>query len=213
MERELGPIRFIAGDQDPSALDTVLQIKIDQYLESGLTDVLRPKWVKAMMQDLFSRTNPEFGGSLITLYAGDYLVAGQFGVRQGGWYHPWIASTCPKALSCSPGIVFLANMFRHAEDIGIKIIDLALGHSHYKSQFARNPVTVLAGQVGRRAIIVSAAQTGPIGLIQKRLDLIASVEPDLAGRLHASWAAVTSAPRRLIARGKAQTDDRVSSDD
>ena len=213
MERELGPIRFIAGDQDPSALDTVLQIKIDQYLESGLTDVLRPKWVKAMMQDLFSRTNPEFGGCLITLYAGDYLVAGQFGVRQGGWYHPWIASTCPKALSCSPGIIFLANMFRHAEDIGIEIIDLALGHSHYKSQFARNPVTVLAGQVGRRAIIVSAAQTGPIGLIQKRLDLIASVEPDLAGRLHASWAAVTSAPRRLIARGKAQTDDRVSSDD
>ncbi len=213
MERELGPIRFITGDQDPSALDTVLQIKIDQYLESGLTDVLRPHWVKAMMQDLFSRTNPEFGGCLITLYAGDHLVSGQFGVRQGGWYHPWIASTCPKAHQCSPGIVFLAHMFRHAEDIGIEIIDLALGHSHYKSQFARNPVTVLAGQVGRRATVASTAHTGPIGLIQKRLDLIASVEPDLAGRLHAGWAAVTSAPRRLIARGKVQTDDRASSHD
>jgi CelD/BcsL family acetyltransferase involved in cellulose biosynthesis len=104
-------------------------------------------------------------------------------------------------------------MVRHAEDIGIETIDLAQGHSHYKSQFARNPVTVQAGQVGRLATAVSTAQTGPIGLIQKRLDLIASVEPDLAGRLHAGWAAVTSAPRRLIARGKAQTVDRVSSHD
>ncbi len=213
MDRELGPIRFITGNQDPSALEAVLQLKIDQYHESGLTDVLRPQWVKAMMQDLFSRTNPEFGGCLITLYAGDYLVSGQFGVRQGGWFHPWIASTCPKAHPFSPGIVFLGQMLRHAEDIGIETIDLAQGHSHYKSQFARNPVTVLAGQVGRRATTVSTAQIGPIGMIQKRLDLIASVEPDLAGRLHAGWAAVTSAPRRLIARGKTQQTDRVSSHD
>ena len=213
MERELGPIRFVSGDQDPKALEAVLQLKIDQYLESGLTDVLRPHWVKAMMQDLFSRNNPEFGGCLITLYAGDYMVSGQFGVRQGGWFHPWIASTCPKAHPFSPGIVFLAQMVRHAEEIGIETIDLAQGHSHYKSQFARNPVTVLVGQVGRRATVASTAHIGPIGLIQKRLDLIASVEPDLAGRLHAGWAAVTSAPRRLIARGKVQTDNRVSSHD
>ena len=213
MERELGPIRFITGDQDPSALDAVLQLKIDQYHETGLTDVLRPQWVKAMMQDLFSSTNPGFGGCLITLYAGDYLVSGQFGVRQGGWYHPWIASTCPKAHPFSPGIVFLSQMVSHAENIGIETIDLAQGHSRYKSQFARNPVTVQAGQIGRRATAVSTAQTGPIGMIQKRLDLIASVEPDLAGRLHAGWAAVTSAPRRLVARGKAQQVDRVSSHD
>jgi len=213
MERELGPIRFITGDLDPSALEAVLQLKIDQYHESGLTNVLRPHWVKAMMQDLFSRTNPEFGGCLMTLFAGDHLVSGQFGVRQGGWFHPWISSTCPKAHPYAPGIIFLGEMLCHAENIGIEIIDLALGHSHYKSQFARNPAPVQAGQVGRRAISVSTAQTGPIGLIQKRLDLIASVEPDLAGRLHAGWAAVTSAPRRLIARGKARQPDRVSSDD
>ena len=213
MDRELGPIRFITGNQDRGSLEAVLQLKIDQYHESGLTDVLRPAWVKAMMEDLFANTDPAFGGCLITLYAGDYLVSGQFGVRQGGWFHPWIASTCPKAHPFSPGIVFLAQMVRHAEDIGIETIDLAQGHSHYKSQFARNPVTVLVGQVGRRATLASTAHIGPIGLIQKRLDLIASVEPDLAGRLHAGWAAVTSAPRRLIARGKAQSSDRVSSHD
>ncbi|OYU75695.1 MAG: hypothetical protein CFE32_13310 [Alphaproteobacteria bacterium PA3] len=213
MDRELGPIRFITGDQDRGSLEAVLQLKIDQYHESGLTDVLRPAWVKAMMEDLFANTDPAFGGCLITLYAGDYMVSGQFGVRQGGWFHPWIASACPKAHPYSPGIVFLGQMIRYAEDIGIETIDLAQGHSHYKSQFSRNPVTVFAGQVGRRARSASAAQTGPIDVIQKRLDLIASVEPDLAGRLHAGWAAVTSAPRRLIARGKAQQPDRVSSDD
>ncbi|MCA3692263.1 GNAT family N-acetyltransferase [Aquidulcibacter sp.] len=213
MDRELGPIRFITGDQDPVAFEAVLQLKIDQYHESGLTDVLRPAWVKAMMHDLFSRTDPAFGGCLITLYAGDYMVSGQFGVRQGGWFHPWIASSCPKAHPYSPGIVFLGQMIRYAETIGIDTIDLAQGHSHYKSQFSRNPVTVQSGQIGRRAIPATAIRKGPIGIIQKRLDLIASVEPDLAGRLHAGWAAVASAPRRLLARGKAQQPDRVSLDD
>ncbi len=213
MDRELGPIRFVAGDQDPVALEAILQLKIDQYHESGLTDVLRPAWVKAMMQDLFSNTDPAFGGCLITLYAGDYLVSGQFGVRQGGWFHPWIASSCPKAHPYSPGIVFLSQMIRSAEEIGIETIDLAQGHSHYKSQFSRNPVTVQTGQIGLRARPTAASQKGALGLIQQRLDLIASLEPDLAGRLHAGWAAVTSAPRRLIARGKAQQTDRVSADD
>ncbi len=32
---------------------------------------------------------------MINLYAGDKLVAGHFGVRQGDVYHPWIASTDP----------------------------------------------------------------------------------------------------------------------
>jgi CelD/BcsL family acetyltransferase involved in cellulose biosynthesis len=213
IDRELGPIRFVTGDTSPAALEAVLNLKIEQYHESGLTDVLRPNWVKAMMQDLFTRTDPNFGGCLITLYAGDYMVSGQFGVRQGGWFHPWIASSCPKAHPYSPGIVFLGQMIRYAEDIGIETIDLAQGHSHYKSQFSRNPVTVQTGQVGRRAIPASGVKSGPIGMVQKRLDLIASVEPDLAGRLHAGWAAVTSAPRRLMARGKAQQTDRVSTDD
>ncbi|MFN9010200.1 MAG: GNAT family N-acetyltransferase [Hyphomonadaceae bacterium] len=213
MERELGPIRFVTGDQDRGSLEAVLQLKVDQYHESGLTDVLRPAWVKAMMEDLFANTDPAFGGCLVTLHAGDYMVSGQFGVRQGGWFHPWIASACPKAHPYSPGIVFLGQMIRHAEEIGIETIDLAQGHSHYKAQFSRNPVTVFAGQIGRRATAFSTAHKGPIGLIKKRLDLIASVEPDLAGRLHAGWTAVVSVPRRLIARGKAQQPDRVSSDD
>ena len=213
MDRELGPIRFVTVETDPAALEAVLSLKIEQYHRSGLTDVLRPAWVKAMMQDLFTRTDPEFGGCLIALYAGDCMVSGQFGVRQGGWFHPWIASSCPKAHPYSPGIVFLGQMVRCAEDIGIETIDLAQGHSHYKSQFSRNPVTVQAGQVGRRARTASQTKSSALGMIQKRLELIASVEPDVAGRLHAGWAAVTSVPRRLVARGRAQQTDRVSSDD
>lgn len=202
MDRELGPIRFVMGDRDPAALQAILQMKIDQYHRSGLTNVLRPAWVKAMMQELFTRTDREFGGCLMTLYAGELLVAGQFGVRQNGWFHPWIVSLDPTARTYSPGIVSHGQMVRYGQDIGIEMIDLAQGHSHYKSQFARNLVTVQAGQVGHRASPVSAAPGGLINMIQRRLDLIASVEPNLAGRLQAGWAAAISAPRRLKARGK-----------
>jgi CelD/BcsL family acetyltransferase involved in cellulose biosynthesis len=213
MDRELGPIRFVSGDRGSDALEAVLQLKTDQYHQSGLTDVLRPQWVRAMMQDLFSRTDPLFGGCLMTLYAGDHLVSGQFGVRQGRWFHPWIASSSPKVRPYSPGIVFLGQMVRYAEDVGVETIDLAQGHTRYKSQFSRNPVTVQTGQIGLRARPSSAIRKGPVGLIQQRLDLIASLEPDLAGRLHAGWAAVISAPRRLIARRSAEQTDRVSFDD
>jgi CelD/BcsL family acetyltransferase involved in cellulose biosynthesis len=207
IDRELGPIHFVMGDQDPAALQAILQMKIEQFHRSGLTNVLRPAWVKAMMQDLFTRTDREFGGCLMTLYAGELLIAGQFGVRQDGWFHPWIVSLDPTARAYSPGIVSHGQMVRYAKDIGIEMIDLAQGHSHYKSQFARNPVTVQAGQVGSRSRPASAAMGGPIGMIQRRLDLIASLEPNLAGRLQAGWTAMTSAPRRLLARRTAHKTD------
>ncbi len=108
-----------------------MAIKVAQYHETGITNVLGSKWIKAFMQDLFETRGGEFGGCLVSLYSGDKFVAGQFGARLGDWFHPWIASTCPLSHPYSPGILFLAETIRQADDLGLRIIDLSAGHSHY----------------------------------------------------------------------------------
>ncbi|GBF56352.1 hypothetical protein PbB2_00007 [Candidatus Phycosocius bacilliformis] len=213
LNRELGPVRLVLEDRDPANLDQILKLKVNQYHDSGMTNVLRPAWVRGMMQDLINQPSRDFGGCLITMFAGDYLVAGQFGVRQGSWFHPWIASTCPKVHAYSPGIVFLGQMLRNSDAIGLETIDLAQGHSHYKSQFARHPITVFAGEVGAQARAASHAPAGFSKLVSQRLDLIAGLEPTLAGRLHAMTQAVLTAPRRLASRAHEKDVHRAETDD
>jgi CelD/BcsL family acetyltransferase involved in cellulose biosynthesis len=200
MDRELGPIRLVGHDTNQDSFEALMAIKVAQFYETGITNVLRSKWVKAFMQDLFDMRGGDFGGCLVSLYAGEKLVAGQFGCRLGDWFHPWIASTCPLSHPYSPGIVFLAETIRQVDDLGLRIVDLSAGHSHYKQQFCRVPYRAYSGILGANPSTAPAQSGGPIGFIQRRLDLIAAVEPDLGGQLTAIGAAIAAVPRRLSAR-------------
>jgi CelD/BcsL family acetyltransferase involved in cellulose biosynthesis len=200
MDRELGPVRLVGHDTSQPSFDALMAIKVAQFYETGITNVLRPKWVKGFMQELFDMRDGPFGGCLVSLYAGDKFVAGQFGVRSGDWFHPWIASTCPASHLYSPGIVFLAEMIRQADDLGLRIVDLSEGHGHYKAQFCRDPLQALTGIVGPDPSTAPQQGGGAMGLVNRRLDLIAAVEPDLGGRVSAIGSAIAAVPRRLIAR-------------
>ena len=57
MDRELGPIKLIGHDTCQASFDALMAIKVAQYHETGMTDVLRPQWVKGMMQELFDSAN------------------------------------------------------------------------------------------------------------------------------------------------------------
>jgi CelD/BcsL family acetyltransferase involved in cellulose biosynthesis len=200
MERELGPIRLVGHDTEQSSFDALNAIKVAQFHETGITNVLRPKWVQGLMQDLFENQIGDFGGCLVSLYAGEKFVAGQFGVRLGNWFHPWIASTCPLSHPYSPGIVFLSEMVKASTSLGLRVIDLSGGHAHYKAQFCRTPYTAKAGPIGAKPENAPSQQSGPRAMIARRLDLIGAVEPDLWGRASAIGSAIVAVPRRLAAR-------------
>jgi CelD/BcsL family acetyltransferase involved in cellulose biosynthesis len=207
MDRELGPVSLVGSDTNQSSFDALMSIKIGQYHETGVTNVLRSAWVKGLMADLFHNQSGHFGGCLISLYSGKKFVAGHFGVRLGNWFHPWIASTCPVSHPYSPGIVFLSEATRQANELGLRVIDLSAGHSHYKAQFCREPVQVLSGILG--ADLSKAPHQGENlrGLIERRLDLIASVELDFIGQASAFGTALAALPKRLrTRRGKTKHD-------
>lgn len=200
MTRELGVMKLIGHDTNQASFDSLMAIKVEQFYTTGITNVLGSKWVKAFMRDLFAMRGSDFGGCMVSLYAGDKFVAGHFGVRLGNWFHPWIASTCPASHPYSPGILFMSEMIQHADGLGLRIIDLSAGHSHYKAQFCRRPYNAFTGVVGARPNTAPRQDAGALGMISRRLDLIGAVEPDLGGRLGAISSAIAAVPRRLVAR-------------
>jgi CelD/BcsL family acetyltransferase involved in cellulose biosynthesis len=205
MNRELGEAQLVGFDTNPTSFDTLMAIKVAQFQETGVTNVVRSPWVQGMMKELFETQAANFGGCFVSLYAGTKFVAGHFGVRLGSWFHPWIASTCPLSHPYSPGIIFLNEMIRQSDKLGLHVIDLSAGHSHYKAQFCRDPVQVLAGVVGQRTSQAPSQADTLRGLIERRLDLIASVEPSVFGKAQALGMALAALPRRLKTReGKSQ---------
>lgn len=195
MEREVGPLRFVAGDVSQSAFDDLMLWKRDQLRRTGAHDFLRPEWTSRLMSQLFMQRDGRFQGLMMCLYAGDRLVAGHFGVRLGGVYHPWIASTDPEMAPWSPGQVYLAQAISAMPLAGLHRYDLATGHDHYKRPWALTQtlvgegVALAASPAGRRAgslenvwMLAGAGHEGPVKRLHKRLDAIASADLSVSGR-------------------------------
>jgi CelD/BcsL family acetyltransferase involved in cellulose biosynthesis len=202
---ELGEIRFVANDKSQAAFDALMAWKSEQFRQSGLQDVLRPVWVKAMMADLFASEC----GLMCSLYVGDTLVAGHFGIRDGATYHPWIASANPAFNAYSPGQAFLAHAIRAMPALGLTTYDLGPGHDHYKRPFANVERSIGARLVladsalGRRAggrdglwSVGALGRSGTVDKVRRRLDHIAAVDPSVGGRVWGLVEAVAGATKR-----------------
>ena len=95
LEREIGSLRMIADDVSEPVFRQIMTWKSEQFRRTGLQDVLRPEWTKTLMRDLFETREGPMRGLMMTLYAGDVLIAGHFGVRSETTFHPWVASANP----------------------------------------------------------------------------------------------------------------------
>jgi CelD/BcsL family acetyltransferase involved in cellulose biosynthesis len=164
LEREMGAIELVAADRSREAFDQLIAWKREQLERTGVHDFLRPDWVRGLLTDLFQKQTGPFQGLMINLYAGGQLVAGHFGVRLNGVYHPWIASTNPAYGEWSPGQIFFMRAIAAMPGLGLHHYDLGPGHDHYKGAYALSQVQIgdgtataatMAGRVaqlaGRRA--------------------------------------------------------------
>lgn len=210
---EVGPLRF-GQSRSRDDLDALLTWKSEQFDRTGLQDVLRPGWVRALMSDLFETDTPHFRGLMLTLHAGDTLVGGHFGVFGQGTYHPWIASTNPSLAHLSPGNAFLDQAIRAMPRLGITVYDLGPGHDHYKQPWAsiRKQVgvglTLVEGQ-GRGLMTLgstawASGADAPLARVRRRLDHIAAVDPTPSGRALALVLAMRAIPRRLAPGGSVE---------
>ncbi|KQY31036.1 cellulose biosynthesis protein CelD [Caulobacter sp. Root487D2Y] len=196
LEREMGTLELVAADRSREAFDQLIAWKREQLERTGVHDFLRPDWVRGLLLDLFQKQTGPFRGLMINLYAGGQLVAGHFGVRLDGVFHPWIASTSPAHGEWSPGQIFLMRAIAAMPGLGLRHYDLGPGHDHYKGAYALSQVQIgdgtatAATMAGRMAhsldgvmALAGSRGAGPVGRLTRRMDAIASVELTLGGRM------------------------------
>lgn len=196
LEREMGAVELVGADRSREAFDQLIAWKREQLDRTGVHDFLRPDWTRNLMLDLFARQDGPLQGLMINLYAGGELVSGHFGVRAGGVYHPWIASTNPAYAEWSPGQIFFMRAIAAMPGLGLTRYDLGPGHDHYKGAYALSQIQIgdgtatassMAGRVASSLdgvwALAGANGAGPVGKLRRRIDAIASVELTLGGRV------------------------------
>jgi CelD/BcsL family acetyltransferase involved in cellulose biosynthesis len=143
--REVGPARFVAQDDDPAALDAVLAWKSAQYLKSGHEDIFRLPWARGLLDAIHATRSDGFAGVLSTLYAGDRLIAGHFGMRSRSSWHYWFPAYDPEFSKYSPGLILILKMAESASGMGLRMIDLGTGALLYKDRLATGAVDLAGG--------------------------------------------------------------------
>ncbi|MGA0602350.1 GNAT family N-acetyltransferase [Caulobacter sp. KR2-114] len=207
--RDLGELRLEGPDTSRAAFDTLVAWKREQLRRSGIHDFLSPPWVSRLFDGFFEAREGAFQGLMLNLYAGDRLVAGQFGVRLGDVYHPWLASADPELNAYSPGQLFLWRAIAAMPDLGLSQFDLGPGHDHYKRPYALTQLELgeglaaAASSAGRAArgreqawAAAGAHGAGLAGKLRRRLDIIATVELSITGRALGFAQAITDQTRR-----------------
>ncbi len=217
LEREVGPVTMVGPDHDVAAYDLLMDWKRAQLKRTGLHDFLAADWTRTLMRSLFETRDGDFQGMMITLRAGDRVIAGHFGVRLGDVFHPWIASIDPQGGTWSPGQTLLSQAIRVMPRLGLSSYDLAASHGHYKAPFCLDRVPVREGSAvaataagrrqGRREDAWSrASRAAPaVGKLRRRMDHVASVELSMGGRMRGLLQAVAAQGRR--GRGADGVDD------
>lgn len=196
LEREMGEIALVGPDRSREAFDQLIAWKREQLERTGVHDFLRPEWTRNLLLDLFQKQTGPFQGLMINLYADGQLVAGHFGVRLDGVFHPWIASTNPAYGEWSPGQIFFMRAIAAMPGLGLHRYDLGPGHDHYKGAYALSQVEIgegtataatVAGRVASSLdgvmALAGSRGAGPVGRLTRRMDAIASVELTMGGRM------------------------------
>jgi CelD/BcsL family acetyltransferase involved in cellulose biosynthesis len=207
--RDVGELRLEGPDTSREAFDTLVAWKREQLRRTGIHDFLSPAWVSQLFESFFETREGDFQGLMLNLYAGDRLVAGQFGVRLGDVYHPWLASADPELNAYSPGQLFLWRAIDAMPGLGLTHFDLGPGHDHYKRPYALTQLEVgeglsaAASSAGRMArgreqawAAAGAHGAGLAGKLRRRLDIIATVELSITGRALGFAQAITDQTRR-----------------
>jgi CelD/BcsL family acetyltransferase involved in cellulose biosynthesis len=216
LEREVGRIAFLIDDRSPEAFETLVRWKREQHVRTGLHDVFGAPWSLGLMRDLFVQRQGPFQGLMMTLRAGDQLVAGHFGVRTNGHFHSWISSIDPQTAAMGAGNTLLLHAVGNMPEIELETFDMGPGHGHYKEPFCTTRIAAGRGlanaagaarvvQSAQQALALAASRSSAVARLMRRLDHIAAIELSIGGRLLGVAQAFVGQSRRVRA-GDADVD-------
>jgi CelD/BcsL family acetyltransferase involved in cellulose biosynthesis len=197
LARDVGDLRFVFDSSDPQTLRTMMAWKSAQYQRTGATDMFARRWAVGLLEEVLATRTDHFAGLLSELYAGDQLVAVQFGLRCGPVLAGWHLTYNTALPRYSPGLIQILHLARAAAASGIHRIDMGRGAAAYKTMFSSQDLFVAEGQVVRRSSgaalrsVRYASERGLRRFVREHLPLLRAAQ-----RVRASGAHIDSAVRR-----------------
>jgi CelD/BcsL family acetyltransferase involved in cellulose biosynthesis len=147
LERDHGPLRFVFDSSSQKAMQQLILWKSEQYRKAKLRNCLVGSWMSNVVRTISCTNDTDFAGLLSLLYAGDRLVAAQFGMRSVNTYHYWFPAYDPQCAYYSPGSILLLKMIENISSVGITMIDLGKGISEQKRRFMNACTPVATGAI------------------------------------------------------------------
>jgi CelD/BcsL family acetyltransferase involved in cellulose biosynthesis len=155
MSREIGNVRFEAHVNDQVVLNTLFEWKGAQYKRTRERNIFAASWVRDLLNLLLDDRDKALSSLLSVLYAGDRIAAISFALRTGPNLHGWFTAFDRELSAYSPGSQLLLELFRAAESLGIRRIDLGKGPEAYKRRFMTDTVPVYEGAIDANPVVSS----------------------------------------------------------
>lgn len=147
-EREVGPCRFTAMSESRAAFDQLIAWKRVQLLLTHQTDLFKAPWVNRLLDDLFTRRDPAFGGGLYTLHLGERLAAVHLHLRGAHTIHGWLIAHNPDLERYSPGLMLFQDILKSMDGTPYQRLDLGAGDYRFKRELSNARQTVVFGFLG-----------------------------------------------------------------
>jgi CelD/BcsL family acetyltransferase involved in cellulose biosynthesis len=145
LSRVVGPVRFGFGVSDDAALSTMIAWKSEQYRRTGRPDRFANNPTVQLVRELAETSAPGLSGTLITLHAGDRLVAVEFSLRSETTLAGWFPAFDREFSRYSPGMIHMLRTIEATGLAGLQRYDLGKGDEEYKNVFKTGDLQVCEG--------------------------------------------------------------------
>ncbi len=153
LSKEVGEVRFEAHIGSRKILQTLFDWKGTQYERTGERNIFASNWVCELLDLLLEYQCEELSSMLSVLYAGDRVTAISYALRTGPNLHGWFTAFDRELSTYSPGILLLMEIFRAAESLGIRRVDLGKGPEGYKQRFMTDATRVYEGTIDASGVL------------------------------------------------------------
>jgi CelD/BcsL family acetyltransferase involved in cellulose biosynthesis len=147
LERDVGPLRFEAQSPSTELLRLLMRWKSDQWRRTGDVDRFSVGWNVELLDLIHGTDQPDFGGLLSVLHAGERVAALALLLRSKTAGFLWFPTYDPDLSTYSPGMILLLRMAEDAAKRGILAIDLGAADALYKTRLRTGVVELVGGQV------------------------------------------------------------------
>lgn len=151
-EREVGPCHFTAMSQSRAAFDQLVAWKRVQLLLTHQTDLFQTPWVNRLLDHLFERREPDFGGGLYTLHLGERLAAVHLHLRGEHTIHGWLIAHNPDLERYSPGLMLFQDILKSMDGTPYMRLDLGTGDYRFKRELSNAQQKVVFGFLGAPSV-------------------------------------------------------------